>query len=111
MAMIATDLLVKCDNKPINTLGGHGSNCKQLVACKSVWLWRACWHGLCPLCSVSVESTRPMGKQLFVDPKKGRFAKGRGGSQGVQHKDPEPPCALHQVCNYGGPACSVPMQT
>ena len=30
--MIATDLLVKCDNEPVNTLGGHGSKCKQLVA-------------------------------------------------------------------------------
>lgn len=78
--MIATDLLVKCDNEPVNTLGGHGSKCKQLVASKSVWLQRACWHGLCRLRSVSVESTRPMRKQLFKDPKKGRFVRSQGGS-------------------------------
>lgn len=39
------------------------------------------WSG-CEGHSVSVESTRPMGKQLFEDPKKGRFARCRDASQG-----------------------------
>lgn len=59
-------------------------------------LRRACWHGLCLLHSVSVESTRPMWKQLFVDPRKGRFARGRGWNQGPE---PELLRVLNRVCN------------
>lgn len=91
--MIATPLLVRCDNEPIHTFGSAQEQ-MQTTDVKQIGLAA---EGLLVWVLPAPFSVRGKHK-ANVEAALCRFQEGL-------------PCALSQVCNYGGPACSASRQT